>query len=387
MTCTASGVTGTDSATNTTGTASDCSSVPNNVGTNTGGNIIARGDNYVDKVVKKIQASALWQNSAKKEAIVIMFDEGNDATVGDLNSCCGWKAGKAVTNNPLVQGGDGGTGWTPDTSNANYNKGNKGSRQEHLRGADQPAGSAPKGVSDSDVYSHFSFVRTLQDMFGLSDPTNDASYFNRAKYTEEVRRPEPPEPARVHRQRRHALRLGAPDEPRLRDPRELHGEDDGRRHALRAGRARREPDEHLGYEVSSQVVPGKRLACLLFVASGALSACTSASRSAHPGAADGGTAASAPGTTGLRVGGDRHAVHGRRPSAGRSSDPQLSASGADHRARHCHDPAHAYGPPDGLAVQLGGGPAATKQAAVPSRPSGTRSTRHPTPTCSTTPTE
>jgi hypothetical protein len=175
------GVTGTDSATNTTGTASDCTSVANNVATNTGGNIIARGDNYVGALVQKIQTSALWTNSAKKIAIVLMFDEGN-ATTG-FNSCCGWKAGQAVTNNPLVQGGDGGTGWTPDTSNANYNKGNKGhGRSIYVVLTNQA--SAPKGVSDTDVYSHFSFVRTLQDMFGLADPTSDATYFNRAKYTE-----------------------------------------------------------------------------------------------------------------------------------------------------------------------------------------------------------
>ena len=46
----------------------------------------------------------------------------------------------------------------------------------------QPA--APKGIQDSDAYSHFSFVRTLQDMFGVSDPKNDGSYMNRSKYTE-----------------------------------------------------------------------------------------------------------------------------------------------------------------------------------------------------------
>ena len=35
------------------------------------------------------------QNPQKKVAIVLMFDEGN-ATAPDLNSCCGWKAGKTV---------------------------------------------------------------------------------------------------------------------------------------------------------------------------------------------------------------------------------------------------------------------------------------------------
>jgi hypothetical protein len=37
---------------------------------------------------------------------------------------------------------------------------------------------------DSDVYSHFSFVRTLQDMFQLADPASPGSYMNRSKYTE-----------------------------------------------------------------------------------------------------------------------------------------------------------------------------------------------------------
>jgi hypothetical protein len=43
---------------------------------------------------------------------------------------------------------------------------------------------APKGTVDSDAYSHFSFVRTLQDMFGLADPAVAGSYMNRSKYTE-----------------------------------------------------------------------------------------------------------------------------------------------------------------------------------------------------------
>jgi hypothetical protein len=48
----------------------------------------------------------------------------------------------------------------------------------------QDVGSAPKQVNDSDAYSHFSLVRTMQDMFQLADPAVDASYLNRAKYTE-----------------------------------------------------------------------------------------------------------------------------------------------------------------------------------------------------------
>jgi hypothetical protein len=44
--------------------------------------------------------------------------------------------------------------------------------------------SAPKGVVDSDAYSHISLVRTLEDMFQLADPGDAWSYMNRSKYTE-----------------------------------------------------------------------------------------------------------------------------------------------------------------------------------------------------------
>jgi hypothetical protein len=158
--------------------ASDCSGVANNVAVGTGGAIITRGDNYVDYVVKKIQRSDLWNNPQKKVAIVLMFDEGS-ATSG-FNSCCGWKAGKTATN-PLLAGA-GGT-WTVDSSNAQYSNGNQGHGMS-VFGVLTNQASAPKHVLDSDSYSHFSFVRTLQDMFLLSDPKNDASYANRSKYTE-----------------------------------------------------------------------------------------------------------------------------------------------------------------------------------------------------------
>ena len=160
-------------------TASDCSSVSNNVPVATGGNILARGDAYVDKLVKKIQASPLWQNQQKKVAIVLMFDEGNSTT--NLNSCCGWKAGKTAADAPLVQG-SGGT-FSQDTSVVQYGSGNQGhGRSFFIVLNNQP--SAPKGIKDTDAYSHFSFVRTLQDMFLLSDPSKDGSYMNRSKYTE-----------------------------------------------------------------------------------------------------------------------------------------------------------------------------------------------------------
>jgi len=152
-----------------TATASDCS----------GSNIITRGDNYVDALVKKIKASKLWSNPQKKVAIVIMFDEGS-ATAG-FNSCCGWNTANSTVAKPLKRNADG--TWSPDTSVVNYTKGNRG-HGESIYGVLTNQAGAPKGQSDSDAYSHFSFVRTLQDMFQLADPKVDASYMNRSKYSE-----------------------------------------------------------------------------------------------------------------------------------------------------------------------------------------------------------
>ena len=161
-------------------TASDCSSVSNNVPVATGGNILARGDKYVDYLVKKIKASPVWQNQQKKVAIVLMFDEGN-ATAPDINSCCGWKAGKTAVDAPLIQNSDG--TYSKDLSVNNYKAGNQG-HGKSIFGILTNQPNAPKGIVDNDVYSHFSFVRTLQDMFLLSDPAKDGSYMNRSKYTE-----------------------------------------------------------------------------------------------------------------------------------------------------------------------------------------------------------
>lgn len=172
------GVTGTNGA-GKSGTASDCSSVANNVPVATGGNIITRGDNYVDYLVKKIQGSPLWKNEDKRVAIVLMFDEGN-ATSG-FNSCCGWNPGNSTVAKPLVPNADG--SYSIDTSVNNYTKGNRGHGQS-VFGVITNQSKAPKGVQDSDVYSHFSFVRTLQDMFQLADPGVPGSYMNRSKYTE-----------------------------------------------------------------------------------------------------------------------------------------------------------------------------------------------------------
>ena len=172
-------VKGTVSGSTTQVVASDCSSVANNVANATGGAIITRGDNYVDKLVKKIQASPLWKNSQKRVAIVLMFDEGN-ATAG-FNSCCGWNPGNSTVANPVKQNADG--TWSPDKTVNGYTSGNRGHGQS-VFGILTNQANAPTGIKDGDAYSHFAFNRTLQDMFQLADPAVDATYMNRSKYTE-----------------------------------------------------------------------------------------------------------------------------------------------------------------------------------------------------------
>ncbi|MDB5998747.1 MAG: phosphoesterase, partial [Rhizobacter sp.] len=154
------------------GTASDCSSVNNNVAVATGGAIIARGDAYVDALVKKIENSPLWKNPQKRVAIVLMFDEG-DAQSG-FNSCCGWNPSNSSKSVALNADG------TKATAIVNYTTGNRG-HGESVFGILSNQASAPKGLVDNDVYSHFSLVRTFQDMFQLADPAVDATYMNRSK--------------------------------------------------------------------------------------------------------------------------------------------------------------------------------------------------------------
>lgn len=167
-------VVGTIPPSTTTRAASDCA----------GSALIYRGDLYTDYLIKKIQASPIWTNPQKRVAIVMMFDEGT-ATSG-FNACCGWnpfgKSNGSVGQpmGPLVN--NGGT-IDVDTTIANYRNGNKG-HGTSVFGVITNQPNAPRGVVDSDAYSHVSFVRTLQDMFGLADPGDDWSYMNRTKYTE-----------------------------------------------------------------------------------------------------------------------------------------------------------------------------------------------------------
>lgn len=149
--------------------ASDCSGNP----------LIYRGDKYTDYLIKKIQASPLWTNPHKRVAIVMMFDEGT-ATSG-FNSCCGWNtSGSPLALGPLVKNADGSVSVEAIT---NYKNGNKGHGTSIFGVLNNQPG-APKGVVDSDAYSHVSLVRTLQDMFQLADPADDWSYMNRSRYSQ-----------------------------------------------------------------------------------------------------------------------------------------------------------------------------------------------------------
>jgi hypothetical protein len=154
-------------------TASDCA----------GNALIYRGDNYTDYLIKKIQASAVWTNTEKRTAIVMMFDEGT-ATTG-FNACCGWNpsAGPSIAGKSLGTLDVNPDGSVSLNTVASYAQGNKG-HGTSVFGVITNQPLAPKHVVDSDAYSHISFVRTLQDMFGLSDPGDNSTYMNRSKYTE-----------------------------------------------------------------------------------------------------------------------------------------------------------------------------------------------------------
>jgi hypothetical protein len=159
---------------------------------NTG--VSPRADNWAQNVVAKIESSALWKDPTKRVAIVITFDEGESATT----SCCGWNpirtgdgaaqpvmvAANGMASN--VAGVTGNEAFNGAAYSSTYKNGNHGHGVTvfGLYTNQQALGNAPAGNYDTDYYSHFSFVRTLQDVFGLSDPGLPGSYMNRSKYTE-----------------------------------------------------------------------------------------------------------------------------------------------------------------------------------------------------------
>jgi hypothetical protein len=164
---------------------------------------VPRADYWVQNVVTKIKSSAIWNDPTKRVAIIVTFDEGESATT----ACCGWNPertgdGKSqlVTFNASgtetssisalpafteAYKGAAGTSTLTFTPPA-YSNGNHGHGVTvfGLYTNQMEFNSAPSGLYDTDYYSHFSFVRTLQDVFGLADPGLPGTYMNRSKYTE-----------------------------------------------------------------------------------------------------------------------------------------------------------------------------------------------------------
>ncbi len=151
-----------------------------------------RADYWANNVIAKIQSSSIWKDPTKRVAIVVTFDEGESAST----ACCGWnpkRSGDGLAQ-PLAVDANGAVSVTSGISGLAAHDGlqrrvqhcQSWPRRDHVRRADQPAGAgnAPHGHYDTDYYSHFSFVRTMQDMFGLADPGQPGTYMNRSKYTE-----------------------------------------------------------------------------------------------------------------------------------------------------------------------------------------------------------
>ena len=100
---------------------------------NTAG-LIRRGDQEIGRLVAAIQATKAWKSKANV-AIVITFDEGSG---GSRGGCCG-----VTPDAPSNYGG----GHIPTVVITNH---------------------GPRGVADPTPYSHYSLLRTLEDVFGLS---------------------------------------------------------------------------------------------------------------------------------------------------------------------------------------------------------------------------
>jgi hypothetical protein len=158
----------------------------------------SRMDYFVQKTVAKIKSSAIWNDPTKRVAIAVTFDEGESNVVPD--SCCGWNdytrgtavpVAVTVASNGAISVGAGSpvsgveafNGAAYSVPYANGNRGH-GITLFGLQTNQQALNGAPAGLYDTDYYSHFSYVRTIQDIFGVADPGQPGTYVNRSKYTE-----------------------------------------------------------------------------------------------------------------------------------------------------------------------------------------------------------
>jgi len=96
--------------------------------------LIRRGDAMIGALVERLQATPAWRSKANM-AIVITFDEGSG---GSRGGCCG-----VTPNAPSNYGG----GHIPTIVITNH---------------------GPRGVQDATPYNHYSLLRTLEQVFGIT---------------------------------------------------------------------------------------------------------------------------------------------------------------------------------------------------------------------------
>jgi hypothetical protein len=154
----------------------------------------SRADYWANNAIAKIQSSAIWNDPTKRVAIVVTFDEGESAST----ACCGWNPERSgdAADHPVAVAANGTVSAAPTVSgtedfngaaySSTYTSGNHGHgvTMFGVLTNQQVLNNAPHGDYDTDYYSHFSFVRTMQDIFGLADPGQPGTYMNRSKYTE-----------------------------------------------------------------------------------------------------------------------------------------------------------------------------------------------------------
>lgn len=98
-----------------------------------------RGDQSVDRLVKKLMAAPFWQ-SAGNNAIIITFDEGGHSNpTHHPEGCCGFEPGSAANF---------GGGWIATIVITSH---------------------GPRGLDDPTAYNHYSLLRTIEDAFGISN--------------------------------------------------------------------------------------------------------------------------------------------------------------------------------------------------------------------------
>ncbi|HUO99619.1 MAG TPA: alkaline phosphatase family protein [Rhizomicrobium sp.] len=117
---------------------------PDCLGSNEGA-LIKRGDTEIGVLVDKIMQSKLW-SAAGNFAIVVTFDENNDGErKSGVQGCCGYDP-KSVANF--------GGGRIPTIVITNH---------------------GPRGLVDPTPYNHYSFLRTVEDAFGISEHLGHAA--------------------------------------------------------------------------------------------------------------------------------------------------------------------------------------------------------------------